>query len=444
VANQSLGATTPALPNGVPWTSVRKLYAAGQKTPGLFVQTPTQAVASERARIGTSEWIRETATAGYLQGEARLLRNRLTLVTGVRWEQTQDVGFGPLVDLDAAFVHDAQGRLVLDAQGRTIRRPEAGAPNSPEEVRHTNIERGHRAAHNYQGYYPSLNTTYQVTDRFQLRLGYARTYGRPDFYSIVPRASNAREDQFLGVFLASDATAFSRGLLYVNNVALKPWSAQNYELSAEYYSDTGGLLTLGVFQKNVRDFFAEVTRPITANDLAALGLDSSYQTWKITTQTNGGSARLGGASLNVKQSLQTLGRFGRYFAVTANVTQLQLNGEQEADFTAFIKRSANWGLDFQAGNLVLLARWNYRGQKKGEPEESLGPDAYHYTASRTTMDVNLVYRLKKQVEVFLHARNLFNAPSVTLAYGAQTPAYARQWSTAEYGAQFTAGIKGAF
>ncbi|MSU51452.1 MAG: hypothetical protein EXS37_20590 [Opitutus sp.] len=73
-----------------------------------------------------------------------------------------------------------------------------------------------------------------------------------------------------------------------------------------------------------------------------------------------------------------------------------------------------------------------------------GEDAYHYTAARTTLDVNVVYRFRKQVELFVHARNLFNAPSVDLAYGSQTPAYARQWGHREYGAQFTAGIKGTF
>ena len=36
---------------------------------------------------------------------------------------------------------------------------------------------------------------------------------------------------------------------------LKPWTAQNYDLSAEYYTDNGGLVTAGVFRKDLRDFF---------------------------------------------------------------------------------------------------------------------------------------------------------------------------------------------
>jgi len=60
------------------------------------------------------------------------------------------------------------------------------------------------------------------------------------------------------------------------------------------------------------------------------------------------------------------------------------------------------------------------------------------------LDLNAAYRLRKQLALFVSARNLSNAPEVTLDYGAQTPAYARKTGTLDYGAQFMAGIKGTF
>src|SRR6185503_17802332 len=105
--------------------------------PSLFTQTPAQAVSSERYRIGVSKHICETIDAAYVQGEARLFQNRLNLLAGVRWEKTRDVGVGPFVDPGAAFVRDASGAFAQDAQGRRIRRPEAGAAGSMEELRLT-------------------------------------------------------------------------------------------------------------------------------------------------------------------------------------------------------------------------------------------------------------------------------------------------------------------
>ena len=73
-----------------PWTSKHRAWQAYQQNPALFAMTPAQQVAAEQFFITNSEYIEETVSAGYAQVEARLFRNRLNVLTGVRYEKTTD------------------------------------------------------------------------------------------------------------------------------------------------------------------------------------------------------------------------------------------------------------------------------------------------------------------------------------------------------------------
>ncbi|MSU51503.1 MAG: TonB-dependent receptor [Opitutus sp.] len=441
LANRQLETSGPGFIHNLPWPSSVKAWDAFLKNPNLFSKTAAQLVAEETARITNSEYIEETVSAAYFQTDLRLLKNRLSVVTGVRYEQTKDDGLGPLVDAGAAFQRLSSGAFARDAAGNRIRVPAAGAAGSMEELRLTRKERAYRATRTYDGYYPSLNLSYQVTDNFQIRLGYAQTYGRPDFSRIIPNATineaNLTELQY-------NDPSVVRGTITIRNTALKPWSADNYDLSLEYYTDGGGLATVGVFRKDLKDFFGNVVKLATAADLQELGFEPNYVGWTLSTQTNTDSARVDGLAINLKQSLARLGGWGRYFSIFANSNSLQLKGSREADFTSFIKSSANWGFNFTRERFDFMARWNYRGRQKGAAVAALGPDAFAYTGATTMLDLNADYRLKKHLAFFVSARNVFNLDRLRFAYGAATPEYAKQNFTREYGTQYTAGVKGTF
>src|SRR5262249_28398147 len=135
---------------------------------------------------------------------------------------------------------------------------------------------------------------WHAAGNFQIRLGWAKTYGRPDFWDIAPNVTRQPSLSNSSAPLLSPQTS---GTIEASNPALKPWSADNFELSLEHYSDHGGLATLSFFQKNVKDFFGDVARTVTSADLATFGLDSSYLGWTLDTQTNMGSERISGVSL---------------------------------------------------------------------------------------------------------------------------------------------------
>ena len=418
-----------------------KAWRANQANPTLFTMTPAQIVAAETNRLNFSTFAEETVSAGYLQGEARLFKGRLNVLTGVRYEHTDVTGQGLLFDPNAVFARNADGSFTRNAQGARVRRADAGAVGSLEETRLTRKERAYTAERSYDGYYPSLHLTANLRENFQARLAWAQTYGRPNFPDIIPSATVQEADLTTGEL---NTPGVSRGNITVTNTGLKPWTANNYDLSLEYYSQQGGVVSAGVFLKEIRNFFADSVKIATAADLAALDLESKYLGWNLATTVNSGNARIHGFEFNVRQSLRSLGGAGRYFTVFANATKLQLSGNPNASFTSFVPENANWGVQFNWKRLTIMPRWNYRGLNKLLPQPAWGPDGYQYIKERLILDVSVAYQLSRRFSFVGSVGNATNDELTQLHYGSATPGYARRSLNNEYGAMISVGIKGTY
>lgn len=426
----------------IPALSAVRGYRAFADDPSLFSQTAAQIVAVETARLAASEHVEEAVTSYYLQADAQLMNNRLRILTGVRFEGTKVAGEGLLFDPNLVYARSADGSFARNAQGQRIRQADAGVAGSLDEARYIRQERGYAARRTYEGYYPSLHFTYNIRENAVLRLAYARTYGRPDFPNIIPNTTvneaDLDEDQL-------DDPDIIKGTLTVRNTGLKPWTADNYDLSAEYYTEQGGLFSAGVFLKEITDFFGTSVRVATLADLQALGVDPRYVGWNLNTMFNAGDARVSGVEFNARQSLRQLGRWGRYFTVFANATRLKLEGNPYATFTAFVPKSANWGFSYNWKRITVVSKWTYRGLVKGGAQPLLGPDAFQYTKAFTIMDLNVAYRLTGQLSLTFSVNNVFDEFNAkTMRYGSETPGYAQWLQVGEYGPAFSLGVKGRF
>lgn len=418
-----------------------KAWRAYQANPSLFTMTPAQVVAAENARLNASQFAEEAVAAAYVQGEARLLKGRLNILTGVRYERTDVTGEGLLFEPNAVFLRNADGSFARNAQGARLRRPEAGAAGSLEETRLTRKERAYTAERTYDGYYPSVHLTHNMTENLQVRLAWARTYGRPNFPDIIPSATVQEADLTTGEL---NDPSVARGNITVTNTGLKPWTAHNYDLSLEYYTPQGGVISAGVFLKEIRDFFGDAVKIATAADLAALDLDPRYLGWNLSTTFNSGRARIQGLEFNLSQSLRPLGGWGRYVTVFANATKLHLSGNPNASFTSFVPENANWGFQLNWKRLTVMPRWNYRGLNKLLPQPAWGPDGYQYIKERLILDLSVAYQLSARFALVGAVGNATNDELTQLHYGSSTPAYARRSLNSEYGAAISLGLKGRY
>ncbi len=211
----------------------------------------------------------------------------------------------------------------------------------------------------------------------------------------------------------------------MRNPGLKPWTADNYDVSLEYYTRLGGVFSASVFLKDIQDFFGSVVKSATAADLQALGLSSEYVGWTLTTSFNSGDARVTGGEASVRHSLLPLGSWGRALSVFANATKLRLEGNQGANFTGFMPFAANWGVNYSRSPITMMMNWSHRGEQKLLPNPASGPDGYTYWKPRTTLDLSLTYQVSKRLSLFGTARNITNVKPVFMRYSSVTPEYAR-------------------
>ena len=83
---------------------------------------------------------------------------------------------------------------------------------------------------------PMIHIKYQAFDWFDIRASYTQTLARPNYNRIIPSWS---------------ATGSS---ITWNNVDLKPAHSQNFDVFFSFYTDKIGLLSFGVFEKQIKDF----------------------------------------------------------------------------------------------------------------------------------------------------------------------------------------------
>ncbi|HEY0945750.1 MAG TPA: TonB-dependent receptor [Opitutaceae bacterium] len=411
--------------DNIQWYDPYKLYDTFLSSPAYFTQTNVQMRNAERYRLRNSQNITETVTAAYVEGEVKLLNNRLTLLGGVRFERTEDEGDGVYAPTSGL------GPAGLSTEDRAA----AGLA----DIRANWVERGNHVEKTYDGYYPSLHATFNITDDLLLRAAYAKALGRPDFGNILPLVRVNDTDE------TDDGLAART--VEVTNPDLEPYEADNIDLSLEYYFRNGGVISTGVFWKEIEGFFTTPPATVTAADVTELGIDDSYIGYSLRRKINGvNSAHVRGVEFNFRQPLTFIPGLGRNLTFFLNATKLDLDGSAEDDFTGFIEESANTGITFDKKPVTFRINVNYRGRQinsaqTGSAYGSTNGFAEYYKP-RATVDVNADYQFSRRVTIFANVRNLFNHSQDLERYNDVTPDYAREYRKEKFGAQITVGVKG--
>ena len=411
-------------PRDIQWVDLHKLWDLYLAHPNYFSLVEPAALITQ---LRSSERISEEITAGYWQGEIKLLDNRLSFVGGVRWEKTKDHGRGLLRDRNAIYQRDARGNLIRNA---------AGAPilitlDPVLQTRLSYLARGAAVSRVYDDYYPSVNGTYRILDNLQLRASYAETLGRPEFSNIIPNID------------INENTTTGLGTVTARNPALKPWSAKSYEVALEYYFKADGVVSVSVFRKDVSNAFRSSITILDAATAAQLELDPQYVGFDLVSMTNAtGVTRFNGLELNYQQQLTFLPQWARGFSVFGNGTILKVQGSSQIGLELQDK-TFNWGVSYSRKRFKIGLKWNYI------PEDisnltSIGPNGVSVNKSKTTMDLDSEFRFTPRLGLFFNARNLLNVTTRNFRYTPLTPIYSRANSVSNGGAKLSAGVKATF
>lgn len=240
--------------------------------------------------------------------------------------------------------------------------------------------------------FPSLNTTYKISDQHQVRLSYGRSINRPEFREVSS-----------SVYYDFDLASNVQG-----NTELKNCYVDNLDLRYEWYPSRGELISLAVFYKHFDS-------PIEWTYTVAGGTDLIY------SYKNAKSANNYGVELDIRKNLGFIGLkdFSWSFngALIKSKVQFEKGSKEEnRPMQGQSPYLINTGIFYKNEPLkmdiaLLYNRIGKRIIGVGRSEGSTGDDSnsrvpHSYEMPRNTIDFSLAKKFGDHLELKLNVRNL--------------------------------------
>ena len=240
--------------------------------------------------------------------------------------------------------------------------------------------------------FPSLNTTYKISDQHQVRLSYGRSINRPEFREVSS-----------SVYYDFDLASNVQG-----NTELKNCYVDNLDLRYEWYPSRGELISLAVFYKHFDS-------PIEWTYTVAGGTDLIY------SYKNAKSANNYGVELDIRKNLEFIGLkdFSWSFngALIKSKVQFEKGAkEEDRPMQGQSPYLINTGIFYKNEPLkmdiaLLYNRIGKRIIGVGRSEGSTGDDSnsrvpHSYEMPRNTIDFSLAKKFGEHLELKLNVRDL--------------------------------------
>ncbi len=320
----------------------------------------------ERASVPRDEWyeVSETILAAYAMATTRF--DWGNIVAGVRGEQTRNQS-SALAEVDGAHQR-------LDVSDRNT------------------------------AFYPSVHVNWDLNDEMKLRFSANTGAARPDYTDLRPNlAVNDEEQEIDG-----------------GNPYAQPEKSTGLDAYFEWYMKPQGFFSAGLYYKKLRDVLFDMEVPRFGRDiLDTPGFPRSQYTY--FTLGNGGDGHIRGVEFAYSQKFGAfterlnlpswLGDFGFNANLTLNDTEATTPDGRKVGLPGASDLIYNTSLYYEAYGLSARLSWQYRS----EWIDSIGDgdvlgDAYWDAVGR--LDFSLRYAFNDNVEMYLDANNLLNAPGI--------------------------------
>jgi TonB-dependent receptor len=167
----------------------------------------------------------------------------------------------------------------------------------------------------YHNYLPSLNLRLKASDTLQFRFAFASALSRPDYDKLQAYTSLATNYTTVTANGTNEVTSVSLSGTGSGNPNLRPTTARQFDLTAEWYFSPVGSLTLAVFNKNLKDIIVNQTYNYALADTAG-----TLHNFAVTGPVNGAKGRARGFELAYQQTFDKLPGLLSGLGVQANFT----------------------------------------------------------------------------------------------------------------------------
>lgn len=305
---------------------------------------------------------REDIYAGYLMGKA--VAGDLEFIGGVRVEYLdfRSEGF----------------ELIETEDGETVA-PRASTSNNTQVL-------------------PRVQVNYRPSEKFVIRGAAFASLARPEFVFL-----NAATE----IEIVDDNSIEA----FVGNPALKPAYAWNFDLGAEYYLGSIGLISANVFYKTIEDFIFIDSAP--EGETTSPELEARFPGYNIEVETvfNGNRAEVYGVELSFMNQFTNLDGFLGGFGVYANVTLQEtsadtgLDGRGEVPFFNAPDYVGTAAVTYQKYGIEANLAYTFRGDSL----EELGPYLIDkYQQAYKTLDAQVRYTLADGVSLYVNAIDILD------------------------------------
>jgi len=174
----------------------------------------------------------------------------------------------------------------------------------------------------YDNWLPSLNLRMKASEELQFRFAIGKGMARPDFdrlqayttlsQSVTSSTTGTGADQVTNV------TSVGHVGESVGNPMLRPTTSRNIDLTAEWYFAQAGSLTVGLFDKRLKDIIINQNAAYQLTDSTGRVIDFS-----VATPVNGARGTARGMEVAYQQYFDKLPGWMSGFGVQANYTHVK-------------------------------------------------------------------------------------------------------------------------
>ena len=367
--------------NNIDLNFMQSLFANG-KGAG-FTEQPTDGIA------GLAQQSRNTENVFAAYGQEQMTFGRLGLLGGLRVEATRAVYSG--------FVSNA---------GLTSATPIS-------------------VSNNYTNFFPSLQARYEFTSSLIGRASYSSTIARPGFNQASPSAT-----------IDPTIPAVVQG-----NPSLKPTTSNNFDLSLEQYLQGGGIVSLGLFDKELSNYIVPNTRTVMFSAADPIFGSLAGMPTQVVSFSNIAKARARGLEFDYDQHYTFLPGFLRGLGSSFNWTYVSSNGQirpgENSALPATSRNSFNAQVYWENNRFSLHVAGQYVGRSLLAVGSSAATD--QFTEPRFSLDVGASYAINKNLSLYVAAKNLLDTP-LTITEGSSNRILTRE----TYGKTILVGLTGRF
>lgn len=256
----------------------------------------------------------------------------------------------------------------------------------------------------YTDLLPSILLKYKLNDNGNIRASYTKTLSRPKYSALIANKSFNLADE--------EAT--------IGDPNTKPTTSNNFDLSIDYYFKSVGLVSAGVFYKDVKSVNVEALGYMTGSQL---GLGNYADTkFQVTQNMNAYDARIFGAEFAYQRdfgfitpALKCVGFYGNYTYTHSSTNNynpiLGIADGDDVKMAGSPEHTANASLFYEKSGLNV--RLSYNTASAFIDQMNTGSrelDRYYDSVNYLDLNASYTWGSKYKTTIYAEAGNLLNQP----------------------------------